>query len=165
MSGTFARTSRTRDRKALASDLLRDADRRDITTQFMFFALLRKAVTGELDGWPEILVVFDGKNGSASRQASDAVYKANRDSSDAALWVPETGFGSGAAPTGHAWREQTGRFRTPYICSPGCQCSSLSGTARRRSGSSGSISRSATSASNCASCAPMQKWTPRPNPR
>lgn len=62
----------------------RDADRRDITTQFMFFALLRKAVIGELDGWPEILVVFDGENGSASRQASDAAYKANRDSSDAA---------------------------------------------------------------------------------
>ncbi|WP_200931469.1 5'-3' exonuclease H3TH domain-containing protein [Frankia sp. R43] len=62
----------------------RDAERRDITTEFMFFALLRKAVTAELDSWPEILVVFDGEHGSAERQASDADYKANRDTSDTA---------------------------------------------------------------------------------
>lgn len=62
----------------------RDISRRDITTQFMFFGLLRKAVTAELDAWPEILVVFDGEHGSAGRQARDAVYKANRDTSDAA---------------------------------------------------------------------------------
>lgn len=62
----------------------RGAERRDITTEFMFFALLRKAVTAELDSWPEILVVFDGEHGSAERQASDADYKANRDTSDTA---------------------------------------------------------------------------------
>jgi hypothetical protein len=36
-------------------------DRRDITTQFMFLALLRKAVNDEPGTWPEILVVFDGE--------------------------------------------------------------------------------------------------------
>jgi len=62
----------------------RDVSRRDLTTQFMFFALLRKAVTANLDSWPEIIVVFDGEYGSASRQALDTDYKATRDTSDSA---------------------------------------------------------------------------------
>jgi DNA polymerase-1 len=62
----------------------RGTPRRDITTQFMFFALLRKAVTANLEDWPEIIVVFDGEHGTASRLAVDAAYKANRDASDAA---------------------------------------------------------------------------------
>ncbi len=61
----------------------RDTPKRDITTQFMFFALLRKAIVTELDGWPEIVVVFDGEHGSAERRATDADYKANRDTSEA----------------------------------------------------------------------------------
>jgi DNA polymerase-1 len=56
----------------------RDPARRDITTQFMFFALLRKAITDELGSWPEVLVVFDGEYGSAGRQLADPGYKANR---------------------------------------------------------------------------------------
>ncbi|OHV63663.1 5'-3' exonuclease H3TH domain-containing protein [Pseudofrankia sp. BMG5.36] len=62
----------------------RDSARRDITTQFMFFALLRKAVTAELGSWPEVFVVFDGEHGAASRQATDPGYKANRPSDDQA---------------------------------------------------------------------------------
>ncbi len=64
----------------------RDTPKRDITTQFMFFALLRKAIVTELDGWPEIIVVFDGEHGSAERQATDPDYKANRDTSDTGRW-------------------------------------------------------------------------------
>ena len=60
-------------------------DRRDITTQFMFFALLRKAVNDELGTWPEILVVFDGEEGSAERREADPGYKANRPGGDEAL--------------------------------------------------------------------------------
>jgi 5'-3' exonuclease len=60
-------------------------NRRDITTQFMFFALLRKAVTAELGSWPEILVVFDGENGSAQRKEADPGYKATRPGGDEAL--------------------------------------------------------------------------------
>lgn len=60
-------------------------DRRDITTQFMFFALLRKAVNDELGSWPEILVVFDGEEGSAERREADPGYKANRPGGDEAL--------------------------------------------------------------------------------
>jgi len=62
----------------------RDTPRRDITTQFMFFALLRKAISANLTEWPEIIVVFDGEHGSASRLAVDPEYKANRDTSDSA---------------------------------------------------------------------------------
>jgi DNA polymerase-1 len=62
----------------------RDPTRRDITTQFMFFALLRKAITAELGTWPELLVVFDGEHGAADRQATDPSYKANRPNTDEA---------------------------------------------------------------------------------
>jgi DNA polymerase-1 len=62
----------------------RDPARRDITTQFMFFALLRKAVTAELGSWPEVLVVFDGEHGSAGRQLADPGYKATRPDGDEA---------------------------------------------------------------------------------
>jgi DNA polymerase-1 len=58
---------------------------RDITTQFMFFALLRKAVTSELGSWPEIITVFDGEHGSAARKETDPGYKATRPGSDEAL--------------------------------------------------------------------------------
>ena len=60
-------------------------DKRDLTTEFMFFALLRKAVNDELGTWPEILVVFDGEEGSAERREADPGYKANRPVGDEAL--------------------------------------------------------------------------------
>jgi DNA polymerase-1 len=64
----------------------RDQDgKRDITTQFMFFALLRKGINDELGTWPEVIVVFDGQHGAASRQQADAGYKANRAASEEAL--------------------------------------------------------------------------------
>jgi DNA polymerase I len=53
-------------------------DKRDLTTEFMFFALLRKGINSELPGWPEVIVVFDGQDGSAQRKEADAGYKANR---------------------------------------------------------------------------------------
>ncbi|WP_331758793.1 hypothetical protein OG225_41305 (plasmid) [Nocardia sp. NBC_01377] len=56
----------------------RDEPRRDITTQFMFAAMLRKGINDELATWPEVLVVFDGQNGTAQRKEADANYKAQR---------------------------------------------------------------------------------------
>jgi DNA polymerase-1 len=57
----------------------RDADQRqELTTQFMFFALLRKAINDELGAWPEVVVAFDGQHGADGRQQADAGYKANR---------------------------------------------------------------------------------------
>jgi DNA polymerase-1 len=53
-------------------------DKRELTTEFMFFALLRKGINEELPGWPEVVVVFDGQDGSAQRKETDAGYKANR---------------------------------------------------------------------------------------
>ena len=53
-------------------------DKRDLTTEFMFFALLRKGINEELPGWPEVVMVFDGQDGSAQRKETDAGYKANR---------------------------------------------------------------------------------------
>ena len=38
----------------------------------MFFALLRKGINEELSGWPEVVVVFDGQDGSAHRKEADA---------------------------------------------------------------------------------------------
>jgi DNA polymerase I len=60
-------------------------DKRDLTTEFMFFALLRKGINEELPGWPEVVVVFDGQDGSAQRKETDAGYKANRAADDEAL--------------------------------------------------------------------------------
>jgi hypothetical protein len=60
-------------------------DKRELTTEFMFFALLRKGINEELPGWPEVVVVFDGQNGSAQRKETDAGYKANRPDGDKAL--------------------------------------------------------------------------------
>ena len=60
-------------------------DKRDLTTEFMFFALLRKGINEELPGWPEVVVVFDGQDGSAQRKQTDAGYKANRPADDNAL--------------------------------------------------------------------------------
>ncbi|MFE3206360.1 5'-3' exonuclease H3TH domain-containing protein [Embleya sp. NPDC059237] len=51
---------------------------RDLTGAFMFFALLRKAVTENFPDDPEVLVVFDGELGSAARKTADPDYKANR---------------------------------------------------------------------------------------
>lgn len=56
----------------------RDESHRDITTQFMFPALLRKGINDELRPWPEVLVVFDGEYGSDARKKADSDYKANR---------------------------------------------------------------------------------------
>jgi DNA polymerase-1 len=60
-------------------------DKRELTTEFMFFALLRKGINSELPGWPEVVVVFDGENGSAKRKATDGDYKANRPGGGEAL--------------------------------------------------------------------------------
>ena len=60
-------------------------DKRDLTTEFMFFALLRKGINEELPGWPEVVVVFDGQDGSAQRKAADSDYKANRPADSEAL--------------------------------------------------------------------------------
>jgi DNA polymerase-1 len=60
-------------------------DKRDLTTQFMFFALLRKGINEELPGWPEVIVVFDGQDGSARRKEDDNRYKANRSGDGEAL--------------------------------------------------------------------------------
>ncbi|MBO2453377.1 flap endonuclease [Actinomadura barringtoniae] len=51
---------------------------RDLTGVFGFFAILRAAVRDELGAAPEVVVVFDGRNGSAARRAADPDYKANR---------------------------------------------------------------------------------------
>jgi DNA polymerase-1 len=61
------------------------SDPREITTQFMFFALLRKGINDELPSWPEVIVVFDGEHGSAQRKDTDPGYKANRPESADAL--------------------------------------------------------------------------------
>jgi DNA polymerase I len=60
-------------------------DKRDITTQFMFFALLRKGINDELGCWPEVIVVFDGEDGSAARKETDPGYKATRSDGPEAL--------------------------------------------------------------------------------
>jgi DNA polymerase-1 len=51
----------------------------------MFFALLRKGINEELPGWPEVVVVFDGQDGSAQRKEADSGYKANRPEGGEAL--------------------------------------------------------------------------------
>jgi DNA polymerase-1 len=58
---------------------------RDLTTQFMFFALLRKGINDELGRWPEVIVVFDGQHGAAGRQDADPGYKATRPATPEAL--------------------------------------------------------------------------------
>jgi DNA polymerase-1 len=60
-------------------------DRRDLTTQFMFFALLRKGINDELGDWPEVIVVFDGQDGAAQRKDTDPGYKATRPDTPEAL--------------------------------------------------------------------------------
>lgn len=60
-------------------------DKRDLTTEFMFFALLRKGINSELPGWPEVVVVFDGQDGSAQRKEADVGYRASRPADDNTL--------------------------------------------------------------------------------
>ena len=60
-------------------------DKRDITTQFMFFALLRKGINDELGHWPEVMVIFDGQDGAVGRKDTDPLYKATRPASPEAL--------------------------------------------------------------------------------
>lgn len=62
-----------------------EEDKRDITTQFMFFALLRKGINDELAGWPEVIVVFDSQDGAADRKDTDPGYKATRPDTPEAL--------------------------------------------------------------------------------
>ncbi len=62
-----------------------ERDRRDLTTQFMFFALLRKGINDELGDWPEVIVVFDGQDGAAQRKETDPGYKATRPDTPQAL--------------------------------------------------------------------------------
>jgi 5'-3' exonuclease len=59
--------------------------KRELTTEFMFFALLRKGINEELPGWPEVVVVFDGQDGSAQRKEAHSGYKANRPADSEAL--------------------------------------------------------------------------------
>jgi DNA polymerase-1 len=58
---------------------------RELTGVFAFFALLRVAIRDEIPDSPEVIVVFDGENGSTARKEADASYKANRSSDEAAL--------------------------------------------------------------------------------
>ncbi|MFE3196840.1 5'-3' exonuclease H3TH domain-containing protein [Embleya sp. NPDC059237] len=59
---------------------------RELTGAFAFFALLRCVVRDDLDTTaPEIIVVFDGEQGSADRKTEDADYKANRPTTPEAL--------------------------------------------------------------------------------
>jgi DNA polymerase-1 len=59
---------------------------RNLTGLFAFFALLRVTIRDDLDTPPvEVCVVLDGENGSAERKNTDAGYKANRESTPAAL--------------------------------------------------------------------------------
>jgi DNA polymerase-1 len=66
----------------LSSD---ETDKRDITTQFMFFALLRKGINDELGQWPEVMVIFDSQDGAASRKDTDPGYKTTRPENPDAL--------------------------------------------------------------------------------
>ena len=62
-----------------------ETGKRDLTTQFMFFALLRKGINAEFSCWPEVIVVFDGRDGASRRQDTDPGYKATRPESAEAL--------------------------------------------------------------------------------
>jgi DNA polymerase-1 len=62
-----------------------ETDKRDITTQFMFFALLRKGINDELSQWPEVMVIFDSQDGAASRKDTDPGYKTTRPENPDAL--------------------------------------------------------------------------------
>ncbi|GGJ75534.1 hypothetical protein GCM10010123_01880 [Pilimelia anulata] len=65
---------------------IRSRDRaRVLTGLFGFFALLRVAIRDEIDGDPEVLVVFDGQHGNSGRLSVDAGYKAQRPTGAAAL--------------------------------------------------------------------------------
>jgi hypothetical protein len=44
----------------------------------MFFALLCKDINGELATWPEVIVIFDGQDGTAGGKDTDPGYKATR---------------------------------------------------------------------------------------
>jgi len=59
--------------------------KRDLTTQFMFFALLRKGINDHFSRWPEVLVVFDGQDGAGHRKDTDPSYKATRQDGPQAL--------------------------------------------------------------------------------
>ncbi len=51
----------------------------------MFFALLRKGINAEFSCWPEVIVVFDGRDGASHRKDTDPGYKATRPESAEAL--------------------------------------------------------------------------------
>jgi DNA polymerase-1 len=48
---------------------------RDLTGVFGFLALLRAGSRDNVSGQPEVIVVFDGENGSAARRAAEPGYK------------------------------------------------------------------------------------------
>lgn len=57
-----------------------------LTGLFAFFALLRVAIRDDVPGGgPEVLVVFDGEHGGATRKETHEGYKASRPTDDAAL--------------------------------------------------------------------------------
>lgn len=80
---------------------------RTLTGTFAFHALLRVAVRDNLASSPEIIVVFDGENGGASRKADHDGYKASRPRDDAAseplTYLPDVKRGLDAA--GVEWVE------------------------------------------------------------
>lgn len=59
--------------------------KRDLTTQFMFFGLLRKGINDKFGHWPEVMVVFDGQDGATRRRDTDPGYKATRPEDPEAL--------------------------------------------------------------------------------
>jgi DNA polymerase-1 len=62
-----------------------ETGKQDLTTQFMFFALLRKGINDELSCWPEVIVIFDGQDGATHRKDTDPGYKATRPENAEAL--------------------------------------------------------------------------------
>jgi DNA polymerase-1 len=62
--------------------------KRDITTRSMFFALLRKDINDELATWPEVIVIFDGQDGTAGGKDTDPGKAIRPGGSQALLPIP-----------------------------------------------------------------------------
>ncbi|MFF5264596.1 5'-3' exonuclease H3TH domain-containing protein [Actinomadura viridis] len=77
---------------------------RDLTGVFGFLAILRKTHLEETPDH-EIVVVFDGENAAASRQAQDADYKANRAQADHSAIHSLPMVKDGLDATGVTWIE------------------------------------------------------------
>ena len=90
----------------------------------MFFALLRKGINSELPGWPEVIVVFDGENGSAQRKETDSGYKANRPEDSEALKPIRAlpAVKAGLDLYGIAWVEDTNSEADDVIAALAASC-------------------------------------------